>query len=103
MIIYHTTFHLSDEIYPKGLDYLKTVYIPAATRGGKLYSPRMQRVLDEDGETNGVSISMQFSVSGRDVLDEWMNEEGIPLHKSMMEKFRDGIVGFSTLLEKIYL
>ncbi|MDR1523881.1 MAG: DUF4286 family protein [Tannerella sp.] len=103
MIIYHTTFHLSGEIYLKGLDYLKSVYVPAAMRSGKLHSPRMQRVLNEDGETNGVSLSVQFSVSGRDVLDEWINKEGIALHKSLMEKFSDEIAGFSTLLEEIDL
>jgi hypothetical protein len=103
MIIYHTTFHLADEIYLKGMDYLKNVYIPAATRSGKLHSPRMQRVLNEDGEVNGVSLSVQFSMSGRNVLDEWVNKEGMALHKALMEKFGDEITGFSTLLEEIDL
>jgi hypothetical protein len=102
MITYYTTFHLSDEIYQKGLDYLKTVYIPAATRSGKLHSPRIQRVLDEDNETGGISLSVQFSVAGKDVLDEWINKEGFALYKSTIEKFCDEMVGYSTLLEEIY-
>ena len=102
MIIYHTTFHLSDDIYPEGLDYLKTVYIPAAMRSGKLHTPRMLQVLDEEREVNGVSLSVQFSVSGKDVFDEWIKKEGIALHTSLRERFCDEITGFATLLEEIF-
>ncbi|MDR0395053.1 MAG: DUF4286 family protein [Tannerella sp.] len=103
MIIYHTTFHLSDEIYPEGLNYLKAAYIPAATRSGVLHSPKMQRVLNEENEGGGVSLSVQFLVADTKLLEDWMNKEGSRLQQAMMEKFQDQIAGFSTLLEEIEL
>jgi hypothetical protein len=103
MIIYHTTYHLTNEAYPKGLDFFKSELIPAAMRSGKLYNPRIMRVLNEDADVNGVSLSIQFSVENMSALDEWMAEEGKTLYKTMTEMFSDEIVSFSTLLEEIQL
>ena len=99
MIIYHTTYHLTNEAYPKGLNFFKSEFIPAATRSGILFNPRMMRVLNEDADVNGVSLSIQFCVDNMSVLDEWIAEEGRTLNKTMTDKFNDEIVGFSTLLE----
>ena len=101
MIIYHTTYHLSNEVFLKGLDYLKTIYVPAATRSGQLFKPRMQRVMNEDADVNGVSLSIQFCVADVEALNEWIRKEGVGLQKELVEKFNDEIVCFSTLLEEI--
>ena len=103
MIIYHTTYHLTNEAYPKGLDFLKTELIPAAMHSGKLYNPRIMRVLNEEADVNGVSLSIQFSVESMSTLEEGMAEEGKTLYKTMTDLFSDEIVRFSTLLEEIKL
>ena len=103
MIIFHTTFHLSNEVYLKGIDYLKSTYIPDAVRSGKLHSPRLMRVSNEDDDVNGISLSVQFSVADMDIFNEWVNKEGVLLQKAIVERFSDEIVGFSTFLEEIDL
>ena len=103
MIIYHTTYHLTNEVYTKGFDFFKTEYIPAVISSGKLYNPRIMRVLNEEADVNGVSLSIQFCVDSLSVLDEWMLEEGRVLQKTITDKFNDEVVGFSTLLEEIPL
>ena len=103
MIIYHTTYHLTNEVYQKGLDFFKSEFIPAATRSRILFDPRIMRVLNEEAGVNGVSLSIQFCVDNISVLDEWMAEEGRVLNKVLTNKFNDEIVGFSTLLEEIQL
>ena len=103
MVIFHTTFHLSNESYLRGLDYLKSTYIPGAVRSGKLHNPRMMRVLNEDNDVNGISLSVQFSVADMDVFGEWHGKEGLELQKDMSKKFSDEIAGFSTFLEDIEL
>ncbi len=103
MMIYHTTFHLSNEVYEKGLDYFRSIYIPAVICDGKLHSPRMQKVLNEDAVVNGVSLSIQFYVENLETLNKWVCEEGESLNKSLVDKFGDEITGFSTLLEEIRL
>ena len=101
MIIYHTTYHLSNEAYLTGVDFFKSVFIPVATHSGKLFGPRMMRVLNEDPEVNGVSLSLQFCVDDITTLEEWMSDEGQALHKMLTDKFIDEITGFSTLLEEV--
>ena len=103
MIIFNTTFHLSNEIYLKGIDYLISTYIPKAVRSGILHSPRMMRVLDENADVNGVNLAVQFSVADIDAIEEWVGEDGAAIQKSMVERFNDEIVGFSTFMEEIEL
>ena len=103
MVIFHTTFHLSNETYIRGLNYLKSTYIPDAVRSGILHSPRMMRVINEDADVNGVSLSVQFSVADMDVFEEWAGKEGVALQTAISEKFSDDITGFSTFLEEIDL
>lgn len=103
MILYHITFHLSNEVYLRGLQYLKSTYIPGAMRTGLLHSPRMIRVLDENADVNGVSLSVQFRCTAYDDLDAWIHTEGISLLQAMRELFGDEIVAFSTLLDEVDL
>ena len=103
MVIFHTTFHLSNEAYLRGLNYLKSTYIPDAVQSGILHSPRMMRVLNEDADVNGVSLSVQFSVADMDVFEEWAGKESAALQRAISEKFSDEITGFSTFLEEIDL
>ena len=103
MIIYHTTFHLSNEVFLRGLDYLKSIYIPGAVRSGMLNNPRMMRVINEDADVNGVSLSIQFNVADMDVFNKWVRKEGVAMQKALAEKFSDEVAGFSTFLEEIDL
>ena len=103
MVIFNTTFHLSNEVYLRGLDYLRTIYIPQVMRSGKLHSPRMMRVVDESDDVKGVSLSVQFSVADMDVFEEWAYKEGAALQKAIIERFNAEVVCFSTILEEIEL
>ncbi|MDR3250721.1 MAG: DUF4286 family protein [Tannerella sp.] len=103
MVTFYTTFHLSNENYPKGLDYLKTVYVPAAMRSGKLRNPRIQKVVDDNEAVNGVSLSVQCSADDRQTLEEWMRGDGTWIHLNITDRFKDEIALFSTILEEIEL
>jgi hypothetical protein len=100
-MIYHTTFHLDDDIRDEALRYLKLRYIPGAVQSGLLRRPAMQRVLQE--EEAGVSICVQFHVGDRDVLHRWMQREGAELQRGLSATFGTKIAGFSTLLEEMEL
>jgi hypothetical protein len=85
------------------MDYLKTVYIPAVIHSEILHSPKMHRVLNDENDSDGVSLSVQFLVEDTAILEEWMHKEGVKLQQEMGEKFQDQVAGFSTLLEVIEL
>lgn len=101
MIIYNTTFHIEKEVVAECVEFLKKTYIPHATAGGFLMNPRMSRVLDSMGNTEGESYSIQFHVKNTDTLNYWLEHEGRTLHRDLLSRFGQKIAGFSTLLEEI--
>lgn len=102
MIIYNTTFHIHQDILDECLAYLKSDYIPKAARSGILRTPRLRRVLQSANE-EGESYSIQFHTDDIDSLNRWIREEGAALQQALINRYREKIVGFSTLLEEITL
>ncbi len=102
MIIYNTTFHIHQDILDECLAYLKSDYIPKAARSGILRTPRLRRVLQSANE-EGESYSVQFHADDIDSLNRWIREEGAALQQALINRYREKIVGFSTLLEEITL
>ncbi len=102
MIIYNTTFHIHKDILDECLEYLKTCYIPAASRSGMLREPRLRRVLRSENE-EGESFSLQFHARDIESLNEWIRMEGAALQQELIERYKEKLVGFSTLLEEMEL
>ncbi|WP_106829543.1 DUF4286 family protein [Parabacteroides pacaensis] len=100
MIIYNTTFHIEKEVLAECVDFLKKTYIPQAIASGFLMNPKMYRVVSSEDE-GGESFSIQFSVKNTETLDYWMGKEGKACHRSLLERFGEKIIGFSTLLEEV--
>ncbi|MEG1660855.1 MAG: DUF4286 family protein [Bacteroides sp.] len=102
MIIYNTTFHIEKEAVSDCVNYLKECYIPQAATGGFLHSPCLRRVLQsEEGE--GESYAVQFLVKNTETLNYWLQNEGAALHRGLLLRFGQQVVGFTTLLEEIVL
>ena len=102
MIIYNTTFHIHQDILDECLAYLKSDYIPKATRSGILRAPRLRRVLQSANE-EGESYSVQFHTDDIDSLNRWICEEGAALQQALINRYQEKIAGFSTLLDEITL
>jgi hypothetical protein len=101
MIIYHTTFHVDEDVVAESIAFLKQIYIPKATQSGLLHSPALHRVLQEDEE--GASISVQFRVEDQKTLHRWMQHEGVGIQRELVARFGNKVAGFSTLLDEIKL
>lgn len=102
MIVYNTTFHIHKEILGECLDYLKTSYIPKAMNSGFLHNPYLRRILSSENE-EGESYSIQFHAKNIDTLNYWLQNEGAVLQQGLVKRFKERIVGFTTLLEEIDL
>ena len=100
MIIYNTTFHIAFGILEEGVEFLKNEYIPSAIKNGILTHPRLCKIIHA-GTDEGESFSVQFQVENIDALNRWMEKEGNMLHHALSTRFKEKIVGFSTLLEEI--
>lgn len=104
MIIYNTTFHVENETVDKFLTYIKDIYVPAMIVGDHLSLPRLTKILTQTEESEGSSCySLQFSAENEQVLDRWMEEEGISLLNNLIYSFSHKVLHFSTLLDEIDL
>lgn len=100
MIVYNTTFHIDNEILDECLLYLKKEYMSKAIASGFLYQPCLRRVMQTVRE-EGSSYSVQFLVKNVDTLNFWLQSEGEAMHKALVNRFGNKVVGFTTLLEDI--
>ena len=102
MLVYNITFHIDDSVHEEVVDYLKNEYIPEAGRNGFLVQPRLCRIHPSHGEA-GQSYAIQFYVKDRKTLDNWLYSQGEKLHRQIIIRFGDKVVGFSTLMEELDL
>lgn len=101
-MIYNTTICIENDVLGECLEYLKESYIPRATSGGFLMSPRMHRVVGSERD-GAESYTVQFRVKNQDTLAWWLETEGRALQQEMVTRFGAKVIGFSTLLEEISL
>lgn len=100
MIVFNTTFHVETSINDEFVNYLQEVYIPAATRSGLLSSPRLARVFAGE-EEEGYSYAMEFTVVDLTALEKWNQEESKGVVTPLLDKFKEKVAGFSTVMQTI--
>ena len=104
MIVFNTTFHVDAAAHEEFVAYMLRVFLPTAVSSGDLTSPRLSRIFSDRGkeEEMGFSYAMEFKVADSDTLEKWMKKERVKVITPLMEKFREKVVGFSTMMEIIY-
>ena len=100
MIVFNTTFHVEAALQEEFVEYMLAVFIPGATRSGLLTSPRLARVFGEEGEV-GLSYAMEFTAVDIAALERWNSEESQQVVTPLLEKFKEKVVGFSTVMQTI--
>ena len=100
MIVFNATFHVEAALQEEFVEYMLAVFIPGATRSGLLTSPRLARVFGEEGE-EGQSYAMEFSAVDLAALERWNSEESQQVVTPLLEKFKEKVVGFSTVMQTI--
>ncbi len=98
MIVFNTTFHVEPALHEEFVDYMLQVFIPIATRSGLLTSPRLSRVFGEEEE---YSYAMEFTAADLATLEKWNNEESNRVVAPLLEKFKEKVAGFSTVMQTI--
>lgn len=101
MIIYNTTFQVSNAGADEFLNWLRTIYVPQALSGGELSCPQLARVMAN--RDDGSSYALQFRVESLSVLQRWNRSTGKGLRQRLATLFGDRVTGFSTMLDVIDL
>ena len=99
MLIYNTTYQVSDDVQQNFLIWIKECYIPQVLQFGYLSNPRLCRVLSHLDE--GFSYTVQWEVESSALLHQWHIKQGSVLNQELIKIFKDKVVGFPTLLEVI--
>lgn len=100
MIVFNTTFHVEEEIHEDFIEYMLQHFIPMSTKSGLLTSPRLSRVFGKE-EDEGLSFAMEFAVSDLAALERWNSEESGTVYAPLLEKFKEKMAGFSTVMQTI--
>lgn len=99
MIVFNTTYLVSEEIHDKWIERLASVFIPTMTNTGTFSNPRFYKVLVE--EKDGITYSLQFSVPDGSDLKKCEKMYNEMLETSMRQVFGESVLYFTTLLDEI--
>lgn len=102
MIIFNTTFQISNGLQDSFIEWLKTEYIPLAIQSQILFNPLLSQVLVQE-EIEGECYALQFHVQNLENLNRWYEQYGKGLNEKLSKKFASEAVGFSTVLQTIEL
>lgn len=100
MIVFNTTFHVDEIIQDDFIEYMLQVFIPMSTKSGLLTSARLAKIFGKE-EDEGLSFAMEFSVDDIVAMEKWNAEESKNVFNPLMERFKEKLIGFSTLMQTI--
>jgi Domain of unknown function (DUF4286) len=100
MLIFNTTFLVSDRYYGSWLKWSREFLIPFMLESGEFTQPQVAKVLGADDE-EGTSFSVQFHIADMDKLVSWNAEYAERFQTEVSTRFGEEVLFFSTILEII--
>jgi hypothetical protein len=98
MIIYNTTYCVSDKVYGGFLKWIREKHIPGMLESGYFSSPRISKVIAEDVQ-DGTSISVQFEAPEIQAVSSWNDRFGDLYRMELASLFSEEVLYFATYLE----
>jgi len=102
MLIFNTTYQVSEAQARNFLIWLTQSYIPSVLQHGALSEPHLAEVLSHKDE-NSRSYTLQFDVKDSATLHKWHTDQGVKMSQQLVEMFQQEVVGFATLMERMEL
>ncbi len=103
MIIFNTTYCVSQKAYANFLKWLKENHLPQTLASGFFTDAKVSRVLMEDSEdeTEQHSISVQLTATDLDAVAAWHEKHGDLFRMEVSSLFSEEVLYFSTFMETI--
>lgn len=98
MLIYNTTYLISDRQYGPWVKWLQEVHIPFMLSCGFI-NPQAAKILTASDEQEGTSIAVQFQIQDFYQLNIWDEKNAENLLKDLSERFGADVLTFSTVME----
>lgn len=103
MITYNTTFVLTPDLLEPFVEFLREEYVPLVLHGGILCSPTLKLVEVEDTSNEAISLALSFEVKDYDELNDYFVRQKDLHSSSLLKRFGESVLGFTTLLKHIPL
>ena len=98
MLIFNTTYLVSDKMHGVWNKWVREHLIPFMTGSNYFTQPQIAKVYTQE-EQEGTSFSVQFHIADLAALEDWNNRYGAEFQKNCSEKFGTEVLFFSTVLE----
>ncbi len=100
MIIYNTTFLVSDRMYGSFIKWIKEKHIPCCINSNYFMEATLSRIVPHETQ-EGTSISLQLKTPSKELLEMWQTKELALIEKEIAGLFSTEVLHFSTLMEVI--
>lgn len=100
MYIYNVTINIDESVHDPWLQWMREKHIPDMLATGKFVQARICRVMVEE-ESGGITYAVQYFTTGRDLLQQYYEEDAERLRKESLSRFPGKFVAFRTELEVI--
>ena len=98
MLIFNTTYLVSDRMYGIWFKWLNEEHIPSMLSSGYFDKPQVAKVLSNEPQ-EGNSFSIQFQITNMKLLEEWNEKYAEDFLNDFSTQFGEEVLLFSTVLE----
>lgn len=98
MLVFNTTYLVSDKMYGVWYKWLYEHHIPSMLDSGYFEKPQVAKVLSNEPQ-EGTSYSVQYHIADMQQLQEWNDKYAEEFLKEFSLNFGEDVLLFSTLLE----
>jgi len=100
MLIFNTTYLVSDKVHGSWLNWIHEQHIPFMLNSSYFSHPQVARVITSDKE-DGTSFSVQFRVNDMHTLKLWNQKFSSIFQENCAQQFGTEVIFFTTVLELI--
>jgi len=100
MLIFNTTYLVSDKAHGSWLKWIREQHIPFMLDSTYFSQPQVARVITS-AEQEGTSFSVQFKVNDMRTLKKWNQEYSAIFQENCSQQFGSEVIFFTTVLELI--
>jgi len=100
MLIFNTTYLVSDKAHGPWLKWIREQHIPFMLDSSYFSNPQVARVITSDKE-DGTSFSVQFHVNDMRTLKLWNQQFSSAFQENCAQQFGTEVIFFTTVLELV--
>ncbi|HSN09257.1 MAG TPA: DUF4286 family protein [Hanamia sp.] len=100
MFVYNITFKVNHECLDDWMQWQKTIQIPDILATGCFYDHRFYELMNLE-EDDGRTFVIQFLAKSKSDYNRYQQIFGVSLRHRAVEKWKDSVVSFRTLLKNV--